>query len=463
MIIFCKNFKRLSIFISKKMNSNSLCTVAVCQFTASRSKDANLIIVKRLIDEARKNNANMIFLPEATDFITSDKSEAHRLAESLEGQLVSEYKTVAKKYNVWLSVGGFHEKIGENKMYNTHILIDNTGNIKSVYRKIHLFDVSIPEKNINLKESKSCTPGFEIVPPVETPAGMLALSVCYDVRFPEISLIQRKMGAHILTYPSAFTTSTGAAHWEILLRARAIENQCYVIAAAQYGQHNEKRTSYGQSMIIDPWGEIISQCPKYNEMFPTDESVAVAEIDLETINRIQQEMPVQSHRRHDIYNLSLLANTVETWNDGKPYHFADKLIPSSTVFYQSQYCFAFTNIRCVVPGHVLVSTLRRVPRLVDLNQEEIADLFQTVIKIQKAMELEHNAESSTICVQDGKYAGQTIPQVHVHILPRKQNDFNRNDDIYLELAKHDSDGAQLFRSSEEMSKEAEKLRTYFSI
>lgn len=153
-------------------------------------------------------------------------------------------------------------------------MINNCGEIVSVYRKLHLFDVHIPEKNLELTESKYTNRGEEIVPPVNTPAGPLALfSVsfylgylevtngffiwniflswikCYDLRFPELSVLQRENGASILSYPSAFTYTTGKAHWEILLRARAIENQCFVVAAAQYGRHNEKRISYGHSLV----------------------------------------------------------------------------------------------------------------------------------------------------------------------------------------------------------------------
>lgn len=446
------------------MSTNSLlnkCKVAVCQFTATNNKSSNFAIVKRLIENAKQENAQIAFLPEACDYIASTKSEIYQLAENIDGPLVTEYRNVAKCNQIWLSVGGFHERCSENTVFNSHLLIDDLGNIRSIYRKIHLFDVEIPEKKISLKESEICKGGFEIIPPTKTPAGLLGLAICYDLRFPELSLIQTKMGANILSFPSAFTAVTGAAHWEILLRARAIENQCYVIAAAQYGEHNSKRSSYGHSLIIDPWGIVKAECPKYNTDIPNNESIAFAEIDLDYLDKIKSEMPVQQHRRNDIYNLSILTSSTEVNMD---YNFADKIIPSSTVFFQSKYCFAFTNIRCVVPGHVLVATKRCTPRLLDLSQEEIADLFQTVIRIQKTMEKEHNAGSSTICVQDGQLAGQTVPHVHVHILPRKENDFQRNDDIYLELAKHDSDNnIQPLRALQEMTDEASKLKSYFNI
>lgn len=137
------------------------------------------------------------------------------------------------------------------KLYNSHVVLDENGIIKSVYDKIHLFEANIKNGDVitSLKESDYTIPGEEFYMPVETPIGVLGTCICYDVRFPQLSTILRKFGAEILTYPSVFTVPTGQAHWEVLLRARAIENQCYVVAAAQVGQHNHKRSSYGHSMV----------------------------------------------------------------------------------------------------------------------------------------------------------------------------------------------------------------------
>ncbi|CAG9854386.1 unnamed protein product [Phyllotreta striolata] len=448
------------------MSSNNLlrkCKVAVCQFTATNNKSHNFSVVKRLIERAKNENAQMAFLPEACDYIASNKAEVTQLAEEIDGPLVTEYKAIAKTNRMWLSIGGFHERCNENTVYNSHLLIDDSGTIKSIYRKIHLFDVELPEQRISLKESDTCKAGSELLAPIETPAGMLGQAVCYDLRFPELSLLQTRLGADILTFPSAFTATTGAAHWETLLRARAIENQCYVIAAAQYGQHNNKRTSYGQSLVIDPWGNVRAECPKYTEGIATDESVAVAEIDVDYSDKIRREMPVRRHRRNDIYELNLVPSTVEEIGECN-YSFADKVIPSSTVFYRSKHSFAFTNIRCVVPGHVLVAPLRLAPRLQDLTKEEVADLFQTAVRAQKAVEQEYGADSSNLCVQDGESAGRTVPHVHVHILPRKAGDFQNNDDVYMELAKHDrGNNAKPIRLLQEMSDEAGRLKTFFNL
>ncbi|KAF2896634.1 hypothetical protein ILUMI_09537 [Ignelater luminosus] len=448
-----------------KIMSSETCKIAVCQFTATNVKADNFKIVQQLVSEASQKNVQMVFLPEACDYMARNKDEIKNLAETFSGDLMTKYRELAQKYNVWLSIGGFHEVVETKdgqKLYNSHVLLDQQGEIKAVYRKMHLFDVSLPEKNINLKESSYVLPGPEVVPPVDSPIGPLGLGVCYDIRFPEFSIILRKMGASILTFPSAFTNTTGQAHWEILLRARAIENQCYVIAAAQYGCHNTSRTSFGHAMVVDPWGKIIAECPKYIPEIPSDQSIAIADIDMNLITQIRQEMPVFQHRRNDIYKLITINNELPLQNNKNHYMFADKEIPIETVFYSTQYSYAFTNIRCVVPGHVLVSTVRQAKRLEDLTAEEVADFFQTAIKAQKAVERANSSTSSTICVQDGKDAGQTISHVHCHILPRKEGDFQRNDDIYVELAKHDRDNnPQPIRSLEEMSKEADLLRKYF--
>uniref|UniRef100_A0A8D2J3T0 Nitrilase 1 n=1 Tax=Varanus komodoensis TaxID=61221 RepID=A0A8D2J3T0_VARKO len=168
-----------------------------------------------------------------------------------------------------------------------------SGAIVAAYRKTHLFDVEL-EGRVSLQESAFTNPGPEIVPPVSTPAGKVGLAVCYDLRFPEMSLALAQAGAELLTYPSAFTVPTGCAHWEVLLRARAIETQSYVVAAAQTGKHHQRRSSYGHTMVVDPWGSIVAQCGE-------GPGLCYAEIDLAYLRRVRQEMPVWDHRRTDLY------------------------------------------------------------------------------------------------------------------------------------------------------------------
>ncbi|KAF9210509.1 Nitrilase [Podila verticillata] len=182
----------------------------------------------------------------------------------------------------------------QGKLYNTHVLINHHGDIVSSYRKIHLFDVNIANGPI-LMESNNTVSGTQLVAPVPTPAGRVGLGICYDLRFPEMALALRKQGAEMLTYPSAFTVKTGEAHWEVLLRSRAIETQSYVVAAAQAGKHSDKRASYGHSMIVDPWGKVLAECDGHSE------GIAVAFVDLASLTRIRAEMPVLEHRRYDIF------------------------------------------------------------------------------------------------------------------------------------------------------------------
>ncbi|KAL3265966.1 hypothetical protein HHI36_010154 [Cryptolaemus montrouzieri] len=443
--------------------SRAMCDVAVCQFTATNNKINNLRTVEKLVTEAARKGAKVAFLPEGCDFIGNSSKEIKELAETLDGPTMKEYKKIAVDLKVWLSIGGFHEINSTSaKIFNSHIVINDNGDIVSVYRKLHLFDVFIPEKNIELIESKYVDKGNEIVPSVQTPAGPLALSICYDVRFPELSIIQRENGALILTYPSAFTYLTGKSHWEVLLRSRAIENQCYVVAAAQYGKHNEKRISHGHSLIIDPWGKILAECPSYKEGIESNESVAIARIDPEYAANIRKEMPVFNHRRKDIYELKIKCENCIPILKTDEFKFSHIDIPEPTVFFKSKLCYGFTNLRCVVPGHVLVTTRRVVTRLEHCTSDEVSDLFQTVVFIQKMLEKHYSATSSTICCQDGKEAGQTVSHVHVHILPRKLNDFDNNDDIYHKLASHDkNDDSMKNRDLSDMIEEAQLLRNYF--
>ena len=239
--------------------------------------------------------------------------------------LLEGLRTIAKESGCWISAGGMHESgappapaleattNGEDKprVYNSHVIIDNEGVVRAVYRKSHLFDVAIPGK-VNLRESATTAPGDAVVV-CDSPIGRLGLSTCYDVRFPEhyVDMVQRG-GAEILLVPSAFTIPTGRAHWHALLKSRAIENQCYVLAAAQVGKHNEKRKSYGHALAIDPWGEVLADAGGYdgigtsgvaNGENEADEapvkapSIIVCDIDSEKIRSIRERMPIQQHRR----------------------------------------------------------------------------------------------------------------------------------------------------------------------
>ena len=221
--------------------------------------------------------------------------------------IIAELQFIAKQSGLWISGGGVHtadDASSESKIYNTHVIIDNKGQINCFYHKIHLFDVSIPDK-VNLKESKTTSPGEKLVV-CDSPIGKLGLTICYDMRFPEmyLELVQRG-AAEVLLIPSAFTVPTGVAHWHSLLRARAIESQCYVIAAAQVGQHNEKRKSYGHSLCYDPWGKLLVDAGGYDcesgdvgdKLSPVESpSIVTCDIDLDLVGSVRERMPIQQHR-----------------------------------------------------------------------------------------------------------------------------------------------------------------------
>lgn len=260
--------------------------------TSSNDPDANFQTCSRLVKEAVAGGVKFLCFPESFSFVSNKDGDSLKIAETLDGPIMQSYCSLARESNIWLSLGGFQERgPDEAHLYNTHVLVDDSGNIRNVYRKIFLFDVDVPG-NMVYKESRYTTPGTDIVAE-DSPAGRLGLTVCYDLRFPELyQQLRFQHNAQVLLVPSAFTRVTGEAHWEILLRARAIETQCYVVAAAQTGRHNEKRESYGDSIIIDPWGTIVARLP---DRLAT--GVAIADIDLSKVESVRTRMPISEHKK----------------------------------------------------------------------------------------------------------------------------------------------------------------------
>ena len=260
----------------------------------------NLFQCQQLVRAAARVGAKALFLPEASDYIASDAAASRSLCKPVhESAFVSGLQQEAKQHSLPISVG-VHEPASDQKVKNTSLWIDETGAVAQRYQKLHLFDVSI-ENGPKLRESDSVEQGGAIIDPFATPIGKVGLQICFDLRFPEPALALRARGAQILTYPSAFTVPTGkAGHWEILLRARAIETQSYVIASAQVGTHDQdgKRRSYGHSMIVDPWGKIVANLGG-EEGYNGSGEIAVAEIDLEYLEKVKREVPLI--RRTDIY------------------------------------------------------------------------------------------------------------------------------------------------------------------
>ena len=281
-----------------------LVKIAVATMRSTNSKSANVATMRNLMKNAAASGATMIFFPEVASYMSVSSADTISNADSVDGPTVQQLREEARISNIWLS-SCLHEKSdngdSDHRVYNSQLMINPKGDVVSLYRKIHLFDISIPDKGISLMESHSIRPGNQYVPCTDTPVGNVGLATCYDMRFPEMTVKLREMGASLLTFPSAFTVPTGKAHWHTLLRARAIESQCFVVAAAQVGQHNEKRQSYGHSLVVSPWGEVLYDGGGYSsegfdETTQELDFVGFVEIDLALVDEVRTKMPIAAHR-----------------------------------------------------------------------------------------------------------------------------------------------------------------------
>lgn len=264
--------------------------VAAVQMTSIDDVAANLAATRAFVAEAASLGAELVALPENFAFLRREGS-AIPCRQSLDGEIVGTLRELASRHAIWLAGGSFPEAIpGEARAGNTSVLVSPDGDVVAVYRKIHLFDVDLRAQGGSVyAESTTIAPGSEIVH-ATTPFGGVGLSVCYDLRFPELYRALAARGVRFLLVPSAFTPHTGRDHWEVLLRARAIENQCFVVAAAQYGQHSPERASHGRSLIVDPWGVVLAQAPDRA-------GVVVADCDLAAQDRVRATLPALRHRR----------------------------------------------------------------------------------------------------------------------------------------------------------------------
>ena len=270
--------------------------VAVGQMTSTENVNDNYKACQRLVRQAAEQGAQICCLPENFFFLGVEDQDNKAVADTLQSEALAPFLALAKEHQIWLSLGGYPERTSnQTHPFNTHLIVSPHGKIEAAYQKAHLFDVTLPTGQ-ELKESNGIQPGNKLET-YNSPFGCMGLSVCYDLRFAEHYLSLRQLGAEIMLVPAAFTTPTGMAHWETLLRARAIETQSYVIAAAQVGRHNKNRHSYGHAMIVDPWGTVIAQVPG-------KEGIALANIDLHTVNDIRERMPILKHRRPDLYKHS---------------------------------------------------------------------------------------------------------------------------------------------------------------
>ena len=261
---------------------------AAIQMTAGNDKAANLERAERLVRVGAARGANLVALPEVYNW-RGKRAEQAAGAETLDGESLSLMSRLARELRIHIVAGSITERGDDSsRSYNTSVLLGPDGVQLAVYRKIHLFDVDLPGR-VTVRESDSKLAGADVVC-AETPLGAIGLSICYDLRFPELYRRLAFAGARILMVPSAFTFPTGEAHWEPLLRARAIENQAYVIAPAQFGPNIYGYSDYGNSMIVDPWGRVLARAAD-------QEGVVVAPIDLEYQDRVRSELPALKHAR----------------------------------------------------------------------------------------------------------------------------------------------------------------------
>lgn len=262
--------------------------IAAIQMTSGSLKQQNLDTATRLIRKAAESGASFIGLPENFAWM-GPEPERDQNAEPLDGPSFSQMAELAKALKVSLLAGSILETGAPgNRLYNTSVLFGPEGQRLGVYRKIHLFDVEVGDGQ-TYKESAAVAPGTEVVV-ANTALGKVGLSVCYDLRFPELYRRHSEAGAVLLTVPAAFTLATGKDHWEVLLRARAIENQAYVLAPAQQGRHPKDRLTWGHAMIVDPWGLVTARASE-------GEGMAIAEFDLEYLNKVRRTLPALQHRQ----------------------------------------------------------------------------------------------------------------------------------------------------------------------
>ena len=265
--------------------------VAAIQMVSSADVGLNVDGASRLLREARAQGARVAALPENFAFMGVAEADKCAIAENDgDGPIQSMLASLASELGLWIVAGTLPLRVpGEARLAAACLVYDAAGRRVARYDQIHLFDVEIPGKDERYQESSSVWPGATPVC-VDTPAGRLGLAVCYDLRFPELFRRLLSLGAEWFCLPSAFTAPTGRAHWEVLLRARAIENLCHIVAPAQSGFHENGRETHGDSMIVDCWGRVLARLPRGT-------GVVTAEIDLVRQRELRQNFPCVDHRR----------------------------------------------------------------------------------------------------------------------------------------------------------------------
>jgi predicted amidohydrolase len=264
--------------------------VALFQSTTGIDPAANARAVTNAVEQAAAGGAEMLFTPEMSGLLDRDSARAAKVIRTQEeDRVLAAAQEAAARYQIWLHIGSLAVLTGGGKIANRSFIIDREGRVRATYDKIHLFDVDLPSGE-SWRESNVYSPGSNVVVVNGTPVGKLGLTICYDLRFPGLFARLAESDADVIAVPAAFTVPTGKAHWHILLRARAIEAGLFVIAAAQAGHHEDGRTTFGHSLIVDPWGEVLLDMGE-------ETGVGFADVDLSRISDVRARIPALNHRR----------------------------------------------------------------------------------------------------------------------------------------------------------------------
>ena len=264
--------------------------IAIYQARTGIDPAANAAVLVDAVEQAAAGGAAMLFTPEMSGLLDSNRERAGAVVRSeAKDQVLAAVRLAAKAHKVWVHLGSLALREGGGRLVNRGFVIDATGAIAARYDKMHLFDVDLPTGE-SWRESAVYAAGEDAVVVRGTPVGMLGLTICYDLRFPAIFERLSEAGANVIAVPAAFTVPTGKAHWHVLLRARAIEAGLFVVAAAQSGRHADGRATFGHSLVVDPWGEVLVDGGD-------GEKLLFAEIDLERIAEVRSRIPVMQHRR----------------------------------------------------------------------------------------------------------------------------------------------------------------------
>jgi len=279
-------------FSTGQQSSGRALSVALVQMNSGADKGANIDTALAAIDEAASGGARLVTLPEVWPYLGPDSGNAEA-AESIPGPLSEMLAERARRHGIYLHIGSMFERVeGEDRLFNTTLVFDPAGEQIARYRKIHLFDVDL-EHDTSYRESDTIAPGDEVVT-FELDGTTVGLTICYDLRFPELFRLLALRGAEVILLPAAFTLTTGKDHWETLIRARAIENGVFMVAPAQVGQHPPGLWCYGRSMVVDPWGLVIAQA--------ADRPMTLhATIDLDEVARVRRQVPSLANRRPEQY------------------------------------------------------------------------------------------------------------------------------------------------------------------